>query len=318
MDLERAELIQGLESLNKIFLRYDIPVGRTDLRRTLTAVAPQQNSLYDPVLEKVPAAIQAFANDDITAAQKLLKQVAYLEAAERQAANWGGTIQSHHPNELIAQYVASGDMPMYKSLIFNDLARQAGLKWGTQREQQYALSHPAHTVAHTNQRTQATGSFGSNENTAALFRQPDLYERFDAFLPAAMTEAEYSRLAYELPQEQAVRQASANFLGIPVSQLTSTERDPNQRKGGNVTIANRNRDRLPESIMKGFIRGAYGNTAPELVIPKMELITPGQGKNKGQTRAEVMKDPASNALDKLIAFDRPGSADVLRKFGLRI
>ena len=55
-----------------------------------------------------------------------------------------------------------------------------------------------------------------------------------------------------------------------------------------------------------------------IVIPKLELITPGQGKNKGQTRAEVVKDPASNELDRLINFDRPGSADVLRKFGLRI
>ena len=318
MDLEKSELIQGLETLNKIFLRFDLPVKGVDLRRTLTAVAPQQNNLYDSVLEKVPAAIQAFANDDITAAQKLLKQVSYLETAERQAANWGATIQSHHPSELVAQYVASGDMPMYQTLQFNDLARQAGLKWGTQRENQYGISQPGHTVAHTNQRTQATGSFGSNENTAAAFRQPDLYERFDAFLPSAMTEAEYSRLAYELPQEQAVRQAASNFLNIPVSQLTSTERDPNQRKGGNVTIANRNRDRLPAPLMQGIIRGAYGNTSPELVIPKMELITPTQGKNKGQTRAEVMKDPASNALDKLIIFDRPGSADVLRKFGLRI
>jgi len=317
VDATRAELIQGLEGLNKIFLNFNMPVKGVDLRRTLTSVVPQQNDLYDSVLEQVPEAVKAFSNEDVTKAQKLLQQVAALEAAERKAANWGYGIQSHHPNELIMQYVATGDLPMYQSLQFNDLAKQAGLKFGTQREQQYGITQPGHVVAHTNQRTQATGSFGSNENTAAQFRQLDIYERFDAFLPSAMTEAEYSRLAYELPQERNVRQGAARLLGISTDQLVSTERDPNQRKNGNVTIANRNRDKLPKPIMQGLIDVAYGTTKPELVIPKLELVTPQQGKNKGVQRVEPVKDPASGELDRLIRTPRPGEVEVLRRMGLR-
>ena len=133
-----------------------------------------------------------------------------------------------------------------------------------------------------------------------------------------MQESAYSRLAFEMPEERAVRQACANFLGIPLEQLTSTVRDPNQRRDGNRTIANSNRMKLPEPIMKGIIAGAYGNQRPELVIPKIELVTPKQGKNKGIQRVEPVRDPASNALDQLIAYDRPGSTEVLERFGLRI
>lgn len=315
-DRERAQLIQGLEALNKIFLRNDLSAGRTDLRRTLTSVVPQQNALYDSALEKVPGAITAFSQGDLSKSEALLKEIAYLENAERQAANWGYGINSHHPSELVGQYVVTGDMPMHEALLFNDLAQQSGLKFGTQREQQYGITRPGHNVAHTNQRTYQTGSFGSNENTAALFRQPDVYDRFESYLPSAMTEAEFSRLAYNLPQEQAVRQAAANFLQIPLERLTSTVRDPNQRKGGNVSIANRNRERLPEPIMKGFVEGAYGNGRAELVIPKLELVTPTMGKNKGVTRAEYVADPASRELDRLIQLARPGEAEVLRRFGL--
>lgn len=317
MDTTRADLVQGLESLNKIFLQNGLGAGRVDLRRTLTAVAPQQTSLYDSVLERVPNAVEKFSSGSVEEAQQLFKDVAALEAKERKAANWGGGIQSHHPNELVAQYVAFGDKPMYQALHAYDTGRQAGLNLGTQREAQLALTQPGHVAAHTNLRTQANGSFGSNENTSALLRQSDLYERIDNWIPKAMEEAAYSRLAFDLPQERSVRRKAASLLGITEDQLISTERDPNQRKNGQRTLANTNRDKLPQSIMDGIIQQTYKGLAPEIVIPKLELITPGQGKNKGVTRAVPVKDPASNELDRLIQGVRPGEVEILRRLGFK-
>lgn len=320
MNADRAKLIQGLESLNKFFLNYGAPddLARIDLRRTLTAVAPQQTALYDPVLERVPGALQAFAKGDIDPSSQLFKDIAYLETKERKAANWGYGIESHHPNELISQYVAAGNLSMLDALGFYDIGRQSGLHLGTERAHQYGLTKPGHVAAHTNLRTQSTGSFGSNENTAAKFRHPNTYERAEAWIPAAMKEAEFSRLAYNLPQEVEARRIAAKLVGVTPEQLTSTLRDPNQKKGGERTYANTYRSKLPEPIMKGIIDTTYRNGNPEIVIPQVELFTPSSGRNKGQTRAVPVKDPESGELDRLIKTVRPGELRILEELGFKL
>ena len=76
--------------------------------------------------------------------------------------------------------------------------------------------------------------------------------------------------------------------------------------------------KLPGPIMAGIQKEADSRFGePELLIPQMELVTPTQGRNKGKTRAEYVKDPASGELNKLILTARPGQNETLYRLGMR-
>ena len=305
---DRLAAQYGLEFLGK-FLTTVNP--DEDYRRAAYAPLSQNDGLYDPALERVASAIEAFGNGDVEQAKDVLKQVAAIEGKERSMSNFSGYLNAHHPTSLAGWAALTPDMTMADNNKAVQLANDLGITTGTSRHTLLSgtksFFHPA---AHTNPRTQATGGYKASIGTNEKFRQNTPEERIKAAAPALLLEQSISNQAFRMAGEQAFRQTLANLLHMPVNELISTEQDTSLRKGSSRTLAASHAMQLPESLARGIAIDIKRQYSPEIMIPVMEAHPYKKNPNKF-SQYRIPQDPESDAMDLYLRTERPGLAEAL-------
>ena len=92
---EREAAQYGLEFLGKLFALSD---GNKNYARAAYAPISQLDGLFDPQLERVPAAFTALEQGNHEAVKSLLDAVVTRESTERAYSNFAPGFQAHHKN----------------------------------------------------------------------------------------------------------------------------------------------------------------------------------------------------------------------------
>ena len=233
-DREVSDLIQGLETLHKVFLGNTSVIGehpftvgpadRGDILRSSIAFIPQQDEAYYKVLPDVqPALVNLIKKGDPQLAQEILTQVGRIEAQKRQAYNWAPGNEGHHVAEMVGQNMAVATQTMDDAL--DALSRvDKTVPMGTQARSIVSLTDDEHfPIAHFDDELNAPNQHGISKIKVArdvLSKNPQgAGQVADLYTPLAKKEMEQSLKPLQMEEGKDVRNTAALLLGIDPSKL---------------------------------------------------------------------------------------------------
>ena len=268
------------------------------------------------ILEKVPAAAAELINKgNPEAARDLLKSLDSRHRTEFSRKNYGFDIEGHHPLSIGGSHVLASDMSMRNAQRVYEIGRLNGLEHGTKADYMLPITRVGHDLAHTDPITHKTNKSGFQIETAR-FRQSDPEARAMAALPMNLLEQSISKLAYNRPEEQAVRRFAADLIGFTPEQLTSFERNPNYvtdtGREGDLSYVKSAKKQLGREEMAAAIIQGWG------MDPSMSsVLSPNQMKVnfKSAKRAPEYRDRQSTGMrvsDEMQMFRPEQEANVMR------
>ena len=259
--------------------------------------ATYTGSFADDILERVPAVTaELIKNGNPEAAQELLRSLDSRHGTEFKRRNYGFDIEGHHPLSIGGSHVLASDMSMRNAQRVYEIGRLNGVEHGTNADYMLPITRVAHDLAHTDPVTHKTNKSGF-QIEGARFRQADPEARAIAALPMNLLEQSISKLAFNRPEEAAVRRFCAEKLGITPEQLISFERDPNYLtpagRPGKISYVNAAKKRLGKEDMAAAIVHGWGMNAS-----MGNILTPNQMKVEFQSakRAPEYRDRKSAGM----------------------
>lgn len=278
-DREVADLIQGLETICKVFLGNTMLTGdaryaasgsdRGNVLRAAKAYIPQQDESFYKVLNQIVPALEQLQVGQPELAEKIVAKVGQIEAGKREATNWAMGNNAHHVAELIGQNMAVGTLPMQDAMEALSIVNKTVPMGNTPGSALISLTQDEHMpIAHFDQELNAPNQHGISEIKVArdvLSKNPSSVQQVvDLYTSYAVAEAQQSKKPLNMEEGKAVRRFAAQALGITTEQLQSTDRSPNQRIDGMRTIAEKNlealRQKLGDSAIQDVSSEIYGST----------------------------------------------------------
>ena len=208
-------------------------------------------------------------------------------------------VQGHHNVPIEAVYAYAQTLPVEQGMEFVQRVAEKA-PFGSN----YGDFTPLSAMAH-----QDSPGMNAHINPISGSKQPDYFgqqaneliglnpkEASNRFVEQIVFPAQrLTDIAYNLPEEVAFRQATADILGIPVNDLVNTDISPGR---GQVTFANRNRDALQKKF------GVTKDEANKIMNLAYSNVTP------------IPNEKRSNARDNVLISLRPGAERSLKRLGV--
>ena len=311
MDAGRLDALDAID-----FLGRQKSVGLKDPRILFGSATHPDDGTIDDLLEKAPAAVrQLLNNNDPAEAQQLLKSLDSRIGGLTKARNYGYKIEGHHPLSIAGSYLLTSDMPMERAQAVYDVLRLNGLNVGTKDEYMLPITRIGHDIAHIDPITHKTNKRGFQGETTR-FRQVDPEARALAYLPIGLLEQGLSNLAFNSPEEQAVRRYAGEIIGRDPELLYSLDKDPNYLtptgRQGKISYANSAIKLLGPQEMADAINAGYGDKEMSDIIKPNQYKFEYKSGNKPpvyRERSNKIGKPVESAL----ASERPGQLERMRR-----
>jgi hypothetical protein len=311
VDSGKIDALDAIDFLGKQNL-----IGHSDPRVLFGAITHPDDGTIDDLLEKAPGAVREFLNNnDPIEAQKLLKSLDSRIGGLTKSRNYGYKVEGHHPLSIAGSYLLTSDMPMERAQSVYEILRLNGLNVGTKDEYMLPITRIGHDIAHIDPITHKTNKRGFQGETTR-FRQVDPEERAIAYLPMGLLEQGLSHLAFNRPEEQAVRRFAGELISRSPELLYSLEKDPNYLtptgRQGNISYANSAIKLLGATEMAEALNAGYGSkTMSDIIEPNQYKFEYKSGKKSPEYRDR--KNKIGKPIESALSSQRPGQLERMRR-----